>query len=67
MEVQQDERLDVAYSFAGEHFLYYTGFVCYIYDGMLPAGRTYEVNIQLKNQFNATDVCCINTGAEAVF
>ncbi|MBQ3509764.1 MAG: glycosyltransferase [Peptococcaceae bacterium] len=56
LDVQQDERLDVAYTFVEEHFLYYTGFVCYVYDGMLPAGQSYDVIIQLKNMFDETDL-----------
>ena len=48
--------VDVAYTFVEEHFLYYTGFVCYVYDGMLPAGQSYDVIIQLKNMFDETDL-----------
>lgn len=61
-EVQLEERIDVAYSFPQEHFLYYTGFVAYIFDGMLEKGKEYDVILRLQNQFDAGDIRDIVTG-----
>jgi len=60
--VQPEERLDVAYTFPREHFLYYTGFVCYVYDSCLEPERTYDVIIRLKNRFDPGDIQDIVTG-----
>ena len=60
--VQLEERVDVAYTFVNEHFLYYTGFLCYIYDEMLETGCTYDVVIRLRNNFNPQDISDIKTG-----
>lgn len=62
VEVQLEERVDVAYSFPNEHFLYYTGFDCYIYNTMLEKGHEYDVLIRLKNQFKSFDIRDIATG-----
>ncbi len=61
-DVHPEERLDVAYTFPKEHYLYYTGFICYIYDGMLPADREYTLTVRLKNNFNPSDILDIKTG-----
>lgn len=61
-DVQPEERIDVAYTFFEEHFLYYTGFVCYIYDAVLEANQEYDLIIRLKNQFDPEDVRDIVTG-----
>ena len=61
LKVQPEERLDVAYTFPHEHFLYYTGFVCYIYEGTLEPGE-YDVTIRLQNQFRLGDIKDIPTG-----
>lgn len=60
--VQPEERLDVAYTFPHEHFLYNTGFDCYIYGNVLRPGRKYEVIIRLRNQFDPGDVKDVPTG-----
>ena len=51
-----EERIDVAYSFPQEHFLFYTGYVCYVYDNALRKNTRYQVIIRLKNRFDPTDV-----------
>lgn len=61
-EVQREERLDVAYTFPNEQFMYYTGFVCYIFDGVLEKGCEYDVVIRFRNQFHAEDILDIETG-----
>lgn len=61
-EVQLEERVDVAYTFPTEHYLYYTGFVCYVYDSVLKSGAEYDVIIRLKNQFDPADIRDIPTG-----
>ncbi len=61
-EVYYDERVDVAYSFCEEHFLYNTGFICYVFDSALQKGREYEILIRLKNQFDENDIRDIVTG-----
>lgn len=62
LDVHLEERLDVSYAFWKEHFLYNTGFICYIYDGMLKRGCEYEIIIRLKNKFDADDILDICTG-----
>jgi hypothetical protein len=66
LDVQLEERVDVAYTFSKEHFLYYTGFVCYVFDGMLEAGKEYEVMIRLRNVFNPEDIRDIMTDAKVI-
>ncbi len=61
-DVQRDERVDVAYSFIQEHFLLYTGFQCYIYDGILKRGKEYNLTIRLINQFDTDEILDIPTG-----
>ena len=58
----QEERIDVAYSFIEEHFLRYTGFLCYIFEGVLEKGREYEVIIRLQNRFDPEDIRDVVTG-----
>lgn len=65
-EVQQEERLDVACSFANEPFLYYTGFVCYIFESMLKPGQNYHVAIRLTHLADPSKICDIRT-EETVF
>lgn len=60
-EVHLEERIDVAFNFPDEHFLYYTGFVCYVFDSVLEAGHEYDVIIRLTNQFDKDDICDIVT------
>lgn len=55
-EMYPEERIDVAYSFPQEHFLFYTGYVCYVYDNALRKNTRYQVIIRLKNRFDPTDV-----------
>ncbi|MBQ8813879.1 MAG: glycosyltransferase [Lachnospiraceae bacterium] len=61
-EVYPEERIDVAFSFVNEHFLFYTGFVCYVFDSVLERGHEYEVIIRLRNQFDPADIRDIATG-----
>ena len=56
-----DERLDVAYAFPREHFLYYTGFIGYIYHDALQKGRSYDVIIRLRNRMAPEDILDIPT------
>jgi GT2 family glycosyltransferase/predicted HAD superfamily hydrolase len=65
-EVHNEERLDVAFSFPSEHFLYYTGFICYIYDSMLESGYEYDIVIRLRNQFDKTDIQDVLTGEKII-
>ena len=62
-EVYRDERVDVAYTFPEEHFLYNTGFVCYVFD-CIPGPGEYDVVIRLKNEFDPADVREISTGSK---
>lgn len=62
-DVYPEERIDVAYTYPNEHFLFNTGFQCYVYDNTLQPGSTYEVIIRLKNRFDPTDIRDIVTGA----
>lgn len=60
--VQQEERIDVAACFVQEHFLFNTGFQCYVYDHDLEPGHTYELLIRLSNRFDPLDVTDVFTG-----
>ena len=51
-----EERIDVAYSFPEEHFLFYAGYMCYVFDNALEQGSTYDVIIRLKNRFDIGDI-----------
>jgi len=66
LEVQAEERVDVAYTFPREHFLYNTGFCCYVYDGMLEPGMDYQVILRLENRFDPQDVRDIVTGGHII-
>ncbi|MBQ6850919.1 MAG: glycosyltransferase family 2 protein [Oscillospiraceae bacterium] len=59
--VHLDERPDVAYSFPEEKFLYYTGFICYVFDNVLEKGHSYDIIIRLKNHFDENDIIDIPT------
>ena len=61
-EVQNEERVDVAAAFPEQHFLYNTGFKCYILCEALECGEEYELVIRLSNQFVLEDVVDIVTG-----
>lgn len=65
-DVQPVERLDVASAFPAEHFLRYTGFLCYIFEGVLEAGREYDVIIRLRNRFDPADIRDVVTGRKVV-
>ena len=60
--VYAEERIDVAYTFIRERFLFNTGFICYVFDNALEAGREYEVILRLQNQFDPGDIRDIPTG-----
>ena len=64
IRMHPEERVDVAYSFPREHYLFYTGFVAYVYDHSLEQGKTYDVIIRLRNSLDETDVRDIVTGAQ---
>ena len=55
-EVHDEERIDVAVAFPEQHFLYNTGFQCYILNDVLEQNRDYDVIIRLRNQFNLDDL-----------
>ena len=59
--VSFDERIDVAYTFVRERFLFNTGFVCYVFHNALEAGREYQVILRLQNQFDPADIRDIPT------
>lgn len=61
-EMHAEERVDVAYTFDREHFLYYTGYLCYVFHNTLDCGGEYDVIIRLKNRFDAQDIRDIVTG-----
>lgn len=61
-EVHREERIDLAYTFVQEHFLLYTGFQCFIYDGILSPGKEYSLTIRLFNRFDPKDILDIPTG-----
>ena len=61
-KMHAEERIDVAYTFDREHFLYYTGYLCYVFHTTLDCSREYDVIIRLKNQFDPRDVRDIVTG-----
>lgn len=61
-EVYPEERIDVTFSFVNEHFLFNTGFVCYVFDSVLEKGQEYEVIIRLRNRFEPSDIRDIVTG-----
>lgn len=63
-EVQNEERLDVAAAFPEQHFLYYTGFKCYILCDVLECGKKYDIIIRLANQFKQDNIVDIETGSE---
>lgn len=65
-DVYRDERVDVAYSFPREHFLFYTGFIGYVYDNMLEPGHEYEVIIRLSNRFDPADIRDIVTDGKVI-
>lgn len=62
LAVYDRERADVAAAFAKQHFLYRTGFACYIWKGALEEGVEYDVVIRLRNEVVAEDVQDIVTG-----
>jgi hypothetical protein len=61
-EVQLEQRIEVAFTFPDHHFLYYTGFLCYVFDDVLGKGTKYKVLIRLKNVFDEQDVLDVDTG-----
>lgn len=66
VDVQPEERVDVACAFPKEHFLYYTGFVCYLFDGAISAGQEYDVVIRMRNRFDPTDVRDVVTDGKVI-
>jgi len=63
-DMYPEERIDVAYTFPQQHFLFYTGFMCYVYDRALKPGSVYDVIIRLKNRFDDSDIRDIVTGRQ---
>jgi hypothetical protein len=64
MDVYSEERVDVAYTFFEEHFLFNTGYICYVYHNSLMPNTIYDVIIRLSNQFDPEDVLDITTGGQ---
>ncbi len=60
-EVLPEERVDLAYVFVSEHFLFYAGFECFLYNAQLKPGEEYEVFIRLKNRHNPSEVYDMRT------
>lgn len=60
-EVHSEERVDVAAAFPEQHFLYNTGFKCYVLRDALEGGMEYEIVIRLTNQFDVSDIVDILT------
>lgn len=65
-EVYNEERIDVAVAFPEQHFLYNTGFKCYILNDALEGSREYDVIIRLRNQFEQEDIEDIVTGQKII-
>ena len=63
-DMYPEERIDVAYSYPNEHFLFHTGYLCYVYDNVLQKENTYDVIIRLKNRFDYDDIRDIVTGKQ---
>lgn len=61
-DVQDEERLDVTHAFPRMHFLYYTGFRCYMLKDTFEKGKAYRMFIRLRNQFDSGDVLDVETG-----
>ena len=61
-DVYPEERVDVAYNFLQEHFLFYTGFICYVFHTTLEKGHTYDVSVRLTSCFDRNDILDIPTG-----
>lgn len=55
-DMYNEERVDVAYSFPQEHFLFNTGYLCYVFDNALESGKIYDVIIRLKNRFDPKNI-----------
>lgn len=55
-EVQNETRIDVAAAFPEQHFLYNTGFKCYVLKDILEQGKEYAIVIRLRNQFEQDDI-----------
>lgn len=60
-ELHKEVRIDVAAAFPEQHFLYNTGFKCYILKDILESGKGYDVIIRLRNQFDSSDIIDILT------
>ena len=65
-DLHLENRIDVAFAFPNEHFLYNTGFVCYVYENVLKKGQSYDVIIRLQNVFDENDILDITTGQKIV-
>lgn len=65
-DVQDEERIDVAAAFPEQHFLYNTGFRCYILNDVLEPEVVYDVIIRLSNQFDMEDVRDVVTREKVV-
>lgn len=62
LDIQPEERLDIAYAFPEQHFLYYTGFSSYLFDSTLKPGVEYELVIRVKSLYDPMDWYDIMTG-----
>lgn len=65
-EVQSEERVDVAGAFPEQHFLYNTGFKCYILCEELECEEEYEIIIRLINQMDSEDIIDIVTDERVI-
>lgn len=61
-DVYPQERIDVAYNFLQEHFLFYTGFICYVFHTTLKKGHTYDVSLRLRSCFDSSNILDVPTG-----
>ena len=63
-KIRLEERLDVACAYPNEHFLYYTGFECFVLDCMLEEREEYDVVIRLQHRYQSNAVLDIMTGTK---
>lgn len=60
-DTNDEERIDVAVAFPNETSLYDTGFIVWIYEGMLDKDREYDVYLRIENRFDESDIWDIST------
>lgn len=67
MQTQTEERVDVAFSFPEEHYLFDTGFVCYMLMEDLNCQQDYKIVIRLRNYVNDKEIIDVLTGQNLFF